>query len=210
MWKLRFSSFVTWTVTWKFVTWTVVSFGELQFMKISLNFKTSRCNLKIRGLATKLCVAFLLFFNFGRNYDVLRSKSPYILLNKNINFHENETESKMENPIHSFRETHLVLQLTKESQIKSKSVMSWSSRKEKQGVFCSVYFAWSNFFNICVLCQCIVYWLNIQNMYSFTSQKTLFHTLFCLLLKIVESLHSIFKERSSLRQYVKNKPMKDI
>ena len=126
-------------------------------MKISLNFKTSRCNLKVSRQATKLCVAFLLFFNFGRNYDVLRSKSPYILLNKNINFNENETESKIENPIRSFRETHLVLQLKKESQIKSKSVMSWSSRKKKQEVFCSVYFARSNFFNICVLCQCIVY-----------------------------------------------------
>ena len=43
------------------------------------------------------------YFNFERNYDVLKSKSPYILLNKNINFHKNETESKMENPAHNFR-----------------------------------------------------------------------------------------------------------
>ena len=34
-----------------------------------------------------------------------------ILLNKNIKFNKNETESKMENPRHSFRETILVLQL---------------------------------------------------------------------------------------------------
>ena len=46
------------------------------------------------------------------NYDVLKSKFPYILLNKNImNFNKNETESKMENPTHSFRETNLVLHL---------------------------------------------------------------------------------------------------
>ena len=32
------------------------------------------------------------------NYDVLKSKSPCILLNKNINFNKNETESKIENP----------------------------------------------------------------------------------------------------------------
>ena len=38
-------------------------------------------------------------------------KRPCILLNKNINFNKNETESKMENPTHSFRETDLVLQL---------------------------------------------------------------------------------------------------
>ena len=34
-----------------------------------------------------------------------------ILLNKNIYFNKNETESKMENPTHSFRETNLVCQL---------------------------------------------------------------------------------------------------
>ena len=37
--------------------------------------------------------------------------SPYILLNKNLIFNKNETESKMENPTHSFKETNLVLQL---------------------------------------------------------------------------------------------------
>ena len=38
-----------------------ISFGELQLMLISLNFKTSCSTLKIRGLGAKLCVAFLLF-----------------------------------------------------------------------------------------------------------------------------------------------------
>ena len=37
--------------------------------------------------------------------------SPRILLNKNINFNKDETESKMENPTHSLRETNLVLEL---------------------------------------------------------------------------------------------------
>ena len=78
-------------------------FGELQLTQISSNFKTFYCNLKIRGLGAKLCVAFLLF-SFERNYDVQNSKSPYILLNKNINFNKNVTELKMENPTHSFRE----------------------------------------------------------------------------------------------------------
>ena len=43
----------------KFVTRSV--FGELQVAQISLNFETSYCNLKIRGLGAKLCVAFLSF-----------------------------------------------------------------------------------------------------------------------------------------------------
>ena len=48
-------------------------------------------------------------FNFERSYDVLKSKSPCILLNKNVNFNKNETKSKMEDRTHSFREMNLML-----------------------------------------------------------------------------------------------------
>ena len=51
--KLRFSGF-------KKIGNRSVFWG-LQLTQISLNFKTSYCNLKIRGLGAKLCVAFLLF-----------------------------------------------------------------------------------------------------------------------------------------------------
>ena len=37
------------------------------------------------------------YFNFERNYDVLKSKSPGVLLKKNIDFNKNETELKKEN-----------------------------------------------------------------------------------------------------------------
>ena len=67
------------------------------------------------------------YFNFERDYDVLKSKSPCILLNKKINIDKNETESKMENPRHSFRETNHVLQLIKESH-------ELELAKEKRGV----------------------------------------------------------------------------
>ena len=40
---------------------------------------------------------------------------------------------------------------------------------------------------ICVLSQCIVYWIHFQNMHTFTYQKTLFHTLLLLVFKIVKS-----------------------
>ena len=59
--------------------------------------------------------------------------SPFILLNKNINFNKNEAEWKMKNPTYSFRETNLALQLIQESQIKTKAVMSWILRKKKEG-----------------------------------------------------------------------------
>ena len=72
-------------------------------LKLPMHFKNQRSGSKI--------VCGFYYFNFERNYVVLKSKSPCIFLSKNINFNENETESKMENPTHSFRETNLVLQL---------------------------------------------------------------------------------------------------
>ena len=50
------------------------------------------------------------YFNFERNYDILKPKSPYFLSNTNINFHKNDQQSDMENPTHKFRAINLVLQ----------------------------------------------------------------------------------------------------
>ena len=88
-----------------------------------MNFKTSCSNIKIRGLGAKLCVALL-----------LNLKSSCILLSKNISFGKNETESKMGNPTHSFRETNLVLQLMYKLQIKSKTA-ELVLEKEERGQF---------------------------------------------------------------------------
>ena len=55
--------------------------------------------------------------------------------------------------------------------------------------------------NICDWSQCLVYWLNFQNIYTFTYQKTLLHTFLLLVFKIVESLQCIlnlFGNRSVL------------
>ena len=46
-----------------------------------------------------------------------------------------------------------------------------------------------NFFNICVLSQCIMYWIKFQNIHTFTYQKTLLYTLFCLFLKSLIALN---------------------
>ena len=58
------------------------------------------------------------YFYFERNYEVSKSRSPCFLLNKNINYIKNDTESKMENPSHTFRDMSLVLQLTWKSRIR--------------------------------------------------------------------------------------------
>ena len=73
------------------------------------------------------------------------------IVEQKYKLYKNETESKMENPTHSF------LRLSSsESQIKNKTVMSWSSWKKKREFF--VPFIWfdGNYFT-CDLSQCIVY-----------------------------------------------------
>ena len=52
----------------------------------------------------------------------------------------------MEKLTHAIRDTNLGLQLIYESPIKNETVMSWSSQKKKECIFCSVYFASRKFF----------------------------------------------------------------
>ena len=100
--KLRFSGFK------KFVTRSVFGGAPthadiIEFLKFLLLLRNQRSGRKT--------VSDFYYFNLKRNYHVLKSNNPCILLNQNINFHKNEMESKMENPMDSFRETNLVLQL---------------------------------------------------------------------------------------------------
>ena len=86
-----------------------------QFLESS---NSRRCHWIFKLLVTtqksevskQIRVRLFYYFSFERNYDVLKSKSSCILLNKNINLNQNETESKMKNLIHSFRETSFLLQ----------------------------------------------------------------------------------------------------
>ena len=116
------------------------------------------------------------YFNFERNYYVLKPMSSCSLQNKNMNFNKNETESKMENP--SFRERNLVL-------------CRWSSRKKKRGHFCTVYFVRKNFFKH--LCFISIYSvLNTLSKYTYfyiSESNTSCTSL--LVFKIVESLQCI-------------------
>ena len=137
------------------------------------------------------------YFNFERNYNVLKSKSPYFLLNKNVNYNQNEMESKMENSTHSFRKTNFVLRLLQESRIKkSKTVMSWRSRKKKEGAFCTAYFVRKKFYQH----------LYFFSMYSVLNKLSKIHILLhtkktvLLIFKIVESLQCILKSKSFPKQ----------
>ena len=65
--------------------------------------------------------------------------------------------------------------------------------RKKRAFFVPFNFSEGDFFNICVLSQCIVHWIHFQNIYSFTCQKPLLHTLLLLVFEIVESLKCILK-----------------
>ena len=67
----------------------------------------------------------------------------------------------------------------------------------KRAFFVPFILSEGNFFNICVLPRCIVYWIQFQNIDTFIYQKTL------LLLKIVESLQCIPKNKYAFTSYQK-------
>ena len=121
----------------------------------------------------------------------MKSKSPSILLSKNINFNKKEADQKLKIP-HSFIETNLVPQPIEESQIKSKTVMSYSSRKKKK-TFVPFILSEGNFLKIFNLSQFTVYGIHFQNINTFTYQKILLHTLLLLVSKIDESLQCTLK-----------------
>ena len=87
-----------------------VSFGGasthadiIEFWNFLLQLKNQRCGSKtLSGFSHFI-------FTFERNYDVLKLKGLWILLNKKVNFRENE--SWMENLTHSFTVMNLELQL---------------------------------------------------------------------------------------------------
>ena len=147
-----------------------------------LNLKTPCCKLKIRRLGAKLCLAFLLFKS---SYDVLKSKSPCSLLNKNINFNINETESKTEDPTHSFRETNHISS-HQNSKLNEKLWWVGTCERKEKAFLVPFIFSKENFFpkEICVLSQCIVYWIHFQNIHSLHIVKHCFILFCCLFLKL--------------------------
>ena len=86
------------------------------------------------------------YFNFERNYDVSKSKSPCILLKKNINFNKSETNHKL-----------------KESQIKSKIVMS---ERKKRVFFVTFILPEENFLTF-LFCFNVHYVLNALSEYTY-------------------------------------------
>ena len=82
---------------------------------------------------------------------------------------------------------------------KLKVKLWWVGARErkKRAFFVPFILSEGNFFNICVLSQCIVYWIHFQNIHTFTYQKSLLHTLFCLFLKSSKAFSVSLNEKKN-------------
>ena len=128
------------------------------------------------------------YFNFKRNYDILKSKSPCFLLNKNMNFNKSKTKSKMEYLTQTLEWRTLRFSSYKNRELKVKLWWVEARERKKRAFFVALILSEEIIFNVCVLSQCILYWielyyivLNFQNIHPFTYQKTLLfiHLLAC-------------------------------
>ena len=72
--------------------------------------------------------------------------------------------------------------------------MSWSSPKKKKGIFVPIILPEGNFFKNYVLTKCVVYWIHLQNMHTFTYKKKSLHTLLLLVAKIIKNFQCMLKE----------------
>ena len=80
-----------------------------------------------------------------------------------------------------FLSSFFFLNIYKNHKLKPRWVGARASKK--RGFFVLFILSEGNIFHICVSCQCIVYWIHLQNIQFFTYQKTILHALFCLFLK---------------------------
>ena len=94
--------------------------------------------------------------------------------------------------------THIVLERRtlcfssyKNRKLKVKLWWVGARKRKKRAFFVPFILSEGNFFNICVLSQCIVYWIHFQNIHTFAYQKTLLHTLLLLVFKMLENLQCI-------------------
>ena len=140
---------------------------------------------------------WLFYFNFGRNYDALKSKNPCILLNKNINFNKNETELKMENLTVSQRQT-LCFSLYENCKLKVKLWWVGACERKRRAFFALFLCPNEIFYYLCFISIYCVFCT--FRMYILLHTKTHYFITFLLVFKIVESLQYILDSRPEDRK----------
>ena len=134
------------------------------------------------------CVWLFYYVSLERNYDILKSKSPRTLLNNNINLTINKNRKRKGKIWHTVLERRNLF-FSSYNNRKLKETRSWVGAFERKKGTCFAPFILSegSFFNICFLSQSMVYWIDFQNIHTFTYQKKMlqkFFRLFFTLFKI--------------------------
>ena len=117
-----------------------------------------------------------------------------------LNFNKKETELKMEYSTHSLERRTLCFSSYKNRKLKVGLLWVGDCERKKRAFFVPFILSEGNFFKICVLFQCIAYWIHFQDKHTFTYQKTLLHTLLLLVSKIFESLQCILKKQKDCHE----------
>ena len=120
-----------------------------------LQFKDQRSESKtVFSFSIILILKGIMTFQIQRVHAFCRTK--------NRNFNKNETESKMENPNAVLERRTLWFSTYKNRKLKVK--LWWVGAREwkKREFFVPFILSEGNFFNICVLSRCIVYWIHFQ------------------------------------------------
>ena len=149
----------------------------------------------------------LYYFYFERKYGVLKLKSPYFLLNKNINFDKNENWK--------WKNTHTVLKRWtlrfswyKNCQLKVKLWWVGARERKRNCIFWKAFYSTEFFKYFCfVSMYSVLNKLSEYITYTFKYQKALPHTLLfcCLFLKSSKSLQCILKQSQFWELYEKSR-----
>ena len=127
------------------------------------------------------CVWLFYYFNFESNYDVLSQRVyAFCWTNK---------KKKKRNRICKI--PHTVLE---------KRTLWWvgACERKKWAFFVPFILPNRTSLNICVLSQCIVYWIHFQKIYTFAYQNIILQALSLLVFRIVEGLQRILKGKDTL------------
>ena len=128
------------------------------------------------------------YFNFERNCEVLKSKSPCILLIRNTNFNKKKRNQKWKIPHTVLERRTLCFSSNKNRKLKVKLWWVGARERKKKTFFVPLILSEGYFFNVFISSQCIVYWINFQNIHTFKYKKILLYTLLLLVFKVVKSL----------------------
>ena len=94
-------------------------------------------------------------------------------------------------PLTALERRTLCFSSYKNRKLKVKLWWLGARERKKRALFILFILSEGKLFKICILSQCIVYWIHFQNIHTFTNQKSWLHTLLLLVFKIVESLQCL-------------------